>query len=224
MAQLRSRPKIAPLPLVFGLLLIGALVFGGYYFKQYRDLKATSSKTAEEKNKELVEKINKVYALPKEENPVVAIVSDEDAFKKEYPVFTTAKKGDSLLLYEKASQAILYRESENKVIGTASFSVRKGSAVQIIASGDTQNSVEQTILTKLGNDVRISDKSTPIGQYTATTVVDLTGQKSDLATKIAEALGGSVATALPTGEKAAEGVEIVVVMAGVSTPETATTP
>lgn len=213
MANLRTRTKIAPLPLMMGVLLIGALAFGGYYFRQYQDLKATSSKSAEEKNKELVEKINNVYALPKDEDPVVAIVSDEEAFKKEYPVFTTAKKGDSLLLYEKASQAILYRESENKIIGTASFTVRKGSAVQIIAGSDRQNSTEQTLTSKLGADIRVSGKSTPVGQYTVTTVVDLTGQKSELASKIAEALGATVVTTLPAGEIATEGAELVVIVA-----------
>jgi len=213
MANLRTRTKIAPLPLMMGVLLIGALVFGGYYFRQYQDLKATSSKSAEEKNKELVAKINNVYALPKDEDPVVAIVSDEEAFKKEYPVFTTAKKGDSLLLYEKASQAILYRESENKIIGTASFTVRKGSAVQIIAGSDRQNSTEQTLTSKLGADIRVSGKSTPVGQYTVTTVVDLTGQKSELASKIAEALGATVVTTLPAGEIATEGAELVVIVA-----------
>jgi hypothetical protein len=212
------RPKIAPVPLIFGLLFIGALAFGGYYFRQYQDLKTVSSKTPEEKNQELVATINKVYALPKDETPVVAIVSDEEAFKKEYPVFTTAKKGDSLLLYEKASQAILYRESENKIIGTATFSVRKGSAVQIIATGELQNSTEQTLTTKLGTDIRVSGKSTPVGQYTATTVVDLTGQKADLAAKIAEAVGGTVVSALPQGEKPSDGAEITVVVANSVAP------
>jgi hypothetical protein len=212
MANLKTRPKFKPLQIVFSVVLVGSLVFGGYYFKQYRDLKATSSKTPEEKNKELVVKINKVYALPKDEDPVVAIVSDEGTFKKEYPVFTTAQKGDNLLLYEKAGQAILFRESENKVIGTASFTVNSGAAVHIIAPGDVQNTTEQTLVAKLGKDIRVSSKSTPLGQYTAITVVDTTGQKAELTKKIADALGGTVATTLPAGEKAADGAEIVVVM------------
>ena len=160
--------------------------------------------------------------MPKDEEPVVAIVSDEETFKKEYPVFTTAKKGDSLLLYEKASQAILYRESENRVIGTATFAVRKGSAVHIVASGAVQNSTEQTLTAKLGADVRISGKSEPIGQYAATTVVDLTGQKSDLAKKVAETLGGTVVTSLPAGEKASDGAEIVVIMGSAPVSNTPT--
>lgn len=220
MSNLRPRQKVAPVPIIFALLLVGSLIFGGYYFRQYQNLKATSSKSPEEKNKELVEKINKVYSLPKDEDPVVAIVSDEDTFKKEYPVFTTAQKGDSLLLYEKAGQAILFRESENKVIGTATFAVRKGAAVQIIASVEVQTTTEQTLASKLANEVRISAKSTPVGQYTATTVVDLTGQKTELAKKIAEAVGGSVVAALPAGETASEGAEFVVIMANATSQAT----
>lgn len=224
MSNLKNRPKLPILNLIFIVLLAGSLAFGGYYFKQYQNLKTTSSKSAEEKNIELVEKINKVYALPKDEDPVVAIVSDEETFKKEYPVFTTAKKEDSLLLYEKAGQAILYRDSENKVIGTASFAVRKGSAVQIIASAELQNSTELTLTTKFPNDVRVSGKSTPTGQYTATTVVDLSGQKADLAKKIADAVGGTVVAALPTTEKATDGAEIVVIVANAQVTTAEPTP
>jgi erythromycin esterase-like protein len=100
-----------------------------------------------------------------------------------------------------------------RVIGTASFTVRKGSAVQIIASAEQQNSTEQTLTEKLGADIRVNGKSTPVGQYTATTVVDLTGQKAELATKIAEALGATVVTTLPSGETATEGAELVVIVA-----------
>lgn len=216
MSNLRSRNSVSAIQIVFGILFIGSIVFGGYYFKQYQELKTTSSKTPEQRNEELIAKINKVYELPKDETPVVAVVSDETKFKQEYPVFTTAKKDDTLLLYEKAGQAILFRESENRVIGTASFAVRKGSAVHIIGTTELQNSTEQTLLQKLPDDVRVSGKSTPAGQYTATTVVDLTGQKAELAKKIAEAVGGTVVAALPSGEKASDGAEIVVIVGSVT--------
>lgn len=218
---MKSGRRISVFTLTLAILLVISLGFGGYYFKQYRDLKNVSAKTPEEKNKELVAKINKVYELPKDEDPVVAVVSDEEKFKSEYPVFTAAKKDDSLLLYEKAGQAILFRESENRVIGTATFAVKKGSAVHIIGSVESQNSTEALLTQKLANDVRISGKSTPLATYTATTVIDLTGQKPDVAKKIAEALGGTVVSSLPAGEKASDGAEIAVV---IGTPVQATTP
>lgn len=214
MANLKPKSKLAPIPLVFGLLLVASLVFGGYYFKQYQDLKATSSKSPEELNKALVAEINEVYELPKDEDPgLVAKVKDEAIFKKDYPVFVNAKVGDDLLLYEKAQLAILYRSSEKKVISTAQITFNKDSAVQIIASAEAQNPTEQLLLAKLPDEVRVSGKSTPVGQYAVTTVVDVSGKKAELAKKIAEALGGTVATSLPAGEKPAEGVEIVVVVA-----------
>ena len=215
---IRSNKRISVLPLVLLILLVISVGFGGYYFKQYQDLKNVSTKTPEEKNKELVAKINKVYELPKDEDPVVAVVSDEEKFKSEYPVFTAAKKDDSLLLYEKAGQAILFRESENRVIGTATFAVKKGSAVHIIGSVESQNATEALLTQKLPNDVRVSGKSTPVASYTATTVVDLTGQKSDIAKKVAEAVGGTVVSALPAGEKASDGAEIAIIL---GTPQSA---
>lgn len=220
MANLRTRTKIAPLPLIFGLLLVGSMVFGGYYFRQYQSLKSASSKTPEEQNKDLVALINKVYELPKDEEPgLVAKVKDEAIFKKDYPVFVNARVGDDLLLYEKSQLAVLYRSSENKVIHTAQINFKQGASVQIIAPGALQNSTEQTLTAKLSADVKVSGKSEPVGQYSSTTVVDVTGGNPDLAKKIAEALGGTVATTLPAGEKASEGVELVVIVANVATVE-----
>lgn len=215
MSSIKSRSRLPIGPVILGVLLVASLVFGGYYFKEYQDLRTNSSKTAEQRNEELIAAINKVYELPKDETPVVAIVSDEAKFKEEYPVFTTARKDDSLLLYEKAGQAILFRESENRVIGTATFAIRKGSAVQIIATTERQNSTEQTLVSAFTDQVRVASKSTPAGQYSVTTVVDLTGQKTDLAKSIATAVGGTIATTLPAGEKADEGTEIVVIVANV---------
>ena len=214
---MRKNSRISALTLVLSVLLVGSLAFGGYYFKQFQDLKSVTSKTPEEKNEELIAKINNVIELPKDEDPVVAVVSDEEKFKAEYPVFTSAKKDDSLLLYEKAGQAILYRESENRVIGTATFAVKKGSSVHIIGSVETQNATESTLTEVLANEISVSGKSTPKSSYSSTTVVDLTGQKNDLAQKIANALGATIATALPSGEEVSEGTEIAVIVAQDST-------
>lgn len=218
---LRQSKRSVNVPLiVLSLLFVGATAFGGIYYSKYQDLKTETAKTADERNKELVAKINAVYELPKDETPVVAIVSEEETFKKEYPVFTTAKKGDVLLLYEKAGQAVLYRESENKVIGTATFAVKKAAVVQIIASTDLQAATEKTLTEKLPNDVRVGGKSTPKNSYTSTTVIDLTGQKADLAKSIATAVGGTVVAALPSEEVATEGAEIVVIVASQQVAET----
>jgi hypothetical protein len=212
MSSIRSSRRAPALPIVLIVLLVASIGFGAYYYKQYQDLKITSSKTPEQRNEELIAKINKVYQLPKDETPVVALVTDEAKFKEEYPVFTEAKKDDSLLLYEKAGQAVLYRDSENRVVGTATFAVKRGKTLYIVGDLAGQNAAEAS-LAALSGEVRVAGKVTPVGQYTATTVVDVTGQNSDLAQKVASLVGGTVAERLPVDEKVADDAEIVVLVA-----------
>jgi len=208
-----SGPKV-----VIGLILALSLAGNAYLYTQYDNLKEESAKTTDQKNAELVEKIRKVYELPPDETPVVAVVSDEEKFKQEYPVFTNARKDDYLLLYEKASQAILYRPSENKVIGTANFQVKRGASVFMIASESQQSAIETSINTEFAEEARVSGKGTPSGTYAKTQVIDLSGQYADLSARIAEALGGEVSQSIPVSEKPADGSEIVVIV-GTETAE-----
>ncbi len=207
----KKRMRINIPILVMGVLLLGALGFGGYLFRQNRQLKTASNTNADKANAELVTQVDKIFELPKDEQPVIALVSDEATFKKEYPVFTSAKQGDDLLLYEKAGQAILYRPSAKKVIGTASFSVKRTLNVGIIATTAEQATLEATLTSKLSDSVKVTSKTAASGTYAATQVIDLTGKQAAAAKTIAETVGGTVASALPAGEKAPDGVDIVVV-------------
>lgn len=221
---LQTKKKVPVLMIIAVVLMLGEGVFGGIYFKKYTDLKASSSKSVEDKNKELVTKVGKVYQLPSGEDPVVLNVNkdpkefttdQEKAFAK---TFKDLKKDDIILLYQKASVAIEWRPSESKVIATAPLAVAAGVNVALIANAETQAVLTQTLTTKLPDDVRIGGKATPIGQYSTTTVIDLTGKKADVAKKVAEAVGGTVSTAFPVGEKAPDGAEIVVIAATAATP------
>ena len=225
-----SRPQVPIMIVALLILLAGSIAFGGYYFKQYRTLKAASSKTADQVNEELVTEISKVYELPKDEKPVFALVSDEATFKKEYPVFTSAKKGDDLLLYEKAGQAILYRPSEKKVIGTASFAVKRSSNVAIIAAVTEQSTTEKILQDKLADSIKVTSKSTPVGSYTTSQVIDVSGKQAAAAKAIADTIGATVVSSLPPSEKAPTGADIVVIVAnavakpGAVEPTPVTTP
>lgn len=66
----------------------------------------------------LIEEINKlVYLpLPEDEIPTIVSVSNLEPYKNQ-PIFQNARVGDTLLIFKKAMRAILYRQSENKVIG-----------------------------------------------------------------------------------------------------------
>jgi len=220
--SLQTKRKLAIVPILVIALIIAEAGFGGYYFMKYNDLKSSSGKSVETKNKELIAMVGKVYQLPTGEDPVVLNVNkdpkdfttdQEKAFAK---TFKDLRKGDVILLYEKASVAIEYRPSENKVISTASLAINVGTNVALIATSEAQATLTDTLTAKLQNDVRVGGKSTPVGQYSTTTVIDVSGKKADIAKKVAEAVGGTVSTSFPVGEKIPEGAEIVVIAANMA--------
>jgi hypothetical protein len=205
-----SKRNIHPASFVLALITVAALGFGGYFYVQYKNLKDTSSKSADEINQELITQVNKVYELPKDQTPVVALVSDEAKFKAEYPVFTSAKQGDNLLLYEKAGLAVLYRSSEKKVVGTATFAVKRSASLYLVASADKQPAVEAQ-LTK-NYDVELVGKASPATLPTQSSVFDATGKNTELVAKIAAELGATVVSSSPLSTPPSENPDIVVLI------------
>lgn len=217
MSNLKSR-RNANLPLILlAVLLVGSLGFGGVYYQKYVSLKTSSTKTTAQINKEYVVKISKVYELPTGEEPVVLNVNKDpkdfttDQEKAFSQTFKNLRKGDVVLLYEKAGLAVQYRDLDKKVIATASLAIKAGVNVAIIGSSTAQEKFSTALNAKFAGDIKLGTNSTPAAPYATTTVVDLTGQKADLAKKIATELGATVATILPSGEKSPAGAEIVVV-------------
>lgn len=213
-----SGGRIPIFTIILSLLVVASGIFGGVYYQKYQDLKKDSSKTADQKNAELVDRINKVFELPKDETPTVVVVTKEpsefttEQEKSFSETFKQLKKGDYILLYEKAGKAIHYRESENKVIDTATLSVAGGAAVHIIGNVEAQNSTQTTLESKFTDKIRIASKATTTNQYGTTVVIDSTGKNAALASEIATALKASVATSLPSGESVPDGSEIVVIL------------
>jgi hypothetical protein len=195
-----SRRKLNPASLILVLITVAALGFGGYFYVQYRDLKDTTSKSADEVNQELIAQVNKVYELPKDQTPVVALVSDEAKFKGEY----------NLLLYEKAGLAVLYRSSEKKVVGTATFAVKRSASVYLVASADKQSAVEAQ-LTK-NYDVELVGKASPTTLPAQSSVFDATGKNTELVAKIAAELGATVVSSSPLSTPPSENPDIVVLI------------
>lgn len=65
----------------------------------------------------LVQEVNNLAhpPLPKGETPTIAAVANPESLKKQ-SVFQDAMIGDTLLIFSKAKRAILYRQSEKKII------------------------------------------------------------------------------------------------------------
>ncbi len=69
---------------VFILALIG---FGGYYFKEYNDLKknpVSSQEAQKQENQRIIESVGKLYSLPQGEEPTIFFVSDKDKLSEDY--------------------------------------------------------------------------------------------------------------------------------------------
>ncbi len=104
---------------VVALLAIGGAV---YLYKQVRELKKNNQFEDLQSNQDqLKEKISKLINLP-DEKPTVANVTDKEKLKDQ-PFFKDAQNGDSLLIFPAAKKAIIYRESENRLINVGPIAI-----------------------------------------------------------------------------------------------------
>ena len=114
-------------------LLIGAVLalIPSYYFytkyQQAQKLLKSPQQVSLEQTKSVVDKVGKLIALPNDETPSLATVQDKSKLKDQ-PFFKNAVNGDKLLLFIKAKKAILYRESNNKIIEVAPINIQKQAA------------------------------------------------------------------------------------------------
>lgn len=74
----------------------------------------------------LVSEVGKLIALPADEKPTIATVSDAEKVK-EQAFFKNAKNGDKVLIYTNAKKAILYRQSENRIIEVGAVNINQAS-------------------------------------------------------------------------------------------------
>lgn len=72
----------------------------------------------------LIAEVGKLIALPSDEKPTVATVTDASKVKDQ-PFFANAKNGDKVLIYTTANKAILYRPSENRIIEVGAVNINQ---------------------------------------------------------------------------------------------------
>ena len=82
-----------------------------------------------------VAKVGKLIALPTDEKPTVATVTDASKVKDQ-TFFQNSVNGDVVLIYTKAQKAILYRPSENKIVEVGAVNI-DNQAVQVPAPTPT---------------------------------------------------------------------------------------
>lgn len=77
-----------------------------------------STVQTEEQIRVAVEAVGKIMELP-QEKPTIASVSDVTKLPAGQPFFANAKNGDTVLFYNDAKKAILYRPETKKIINVA---------------------------------------------------------------------------------------------------------
>ena len=108
------------------ILLIAAGAGGTYYFfTKYKDAKFALDNPeviALNEVKAITDKLGQLIELPSDEEPSVATVLDKEKLMDQ-AFFAKSENGDKVVIYTKASKAILYRESINKIIEVAPITI-----------------------------------------------------------------------------------------------------
>lgn len=200
--------------------LIGLAGAAGYLFFENRDLNEQLTLTTEQKNQRLIDEINEVYDLPDEE-PVVAIVTDPEQFKTEYPTFESAQSGDYLLFFRKARLNVLYRQNEKRVLQTANVVVPI--AVELVGE-EAAIDAAAVKLADFGNQVTLT--RTVTSGINQSFVFDVDADQNPEAQSIAQRLEFDLGATLPSTITPNDQTEIIVVVSSVEAvaPTTEETP
>ena len=106
------------LKLIPYVIILAAGIYGGTYLVKQKPtwfgLPQGTAQAQAEANA-IIAKVSKLMELPTDESPTIATVTDISVVKDQ-PFFSKAQNDDKVLIYQKAGKAILYRESENKII------------------------------------------------------------------------------------------------------------
>ncbi|MFZ2555697.1 MAG: hypothetical protein WAX57_02565 [Minisyncoccia bacterium] len=125
----RARPSFKyRMTALASLALISLLVVGGAGYAVYarvvksKNLSYAAAGIVDPEAANMVEKVGKLMLLPEDEQPTLATVSDLGSLEGQL-FFANAELGDIVLMYPKASRAILYSPSRNKIIEVAPITV-----------------------------------------------------------------------------------------------------
>lgn len=107
------------------LLIAGSLGTAYYFYDKYQDAQYQLNNpevVAQNEVKMITDKLGTLMELPSDEEPTVATVLDKEKLTDQ-AFFAKAENGDKVVIYTKASKAILYRQSANKIIEVAPISI-----------------------------------------------------------------------------------------------------
>ena len=201
----------------FLLAAVAVLIFS-YFQGTSKNSSKNSAASAQKQIQDVVAKVAKLIELPQNEQPTLATVSDVNKLKDQ-PFFKNAKNGDKVLIYAKNKKAIIYRPSSNKLVEVVSINVGQIQTQSKEKIPTPQTSPKQLTLTIYnGSDVsglasttkqkiegkfsqvKVTATGNAAGEYSKTSVYDLTGKNKEVTSQVAQFLSGEVATASLSGE------------------------
>lgn len=190
---------------------LAALTF--YFYKQYQSIKKNPNQVAQAEIDAVVANVSKIIDLPKDETPTLATVQDKDKLKDQ-PFFAQAQNGDKILIYTKSKKAIIYRPKDNILVNVGPIVIDPKTLPQLAlvdAGGDVNGAVKK-LSDKFTDNVAIASSTSAKNKNSVkqTVVLDVTGKSGDLASQIAQELGGTVSNVYPAGEAVPEGANIVI--------------
>ena len=107
---------------IIPLIALAAISVAGYMYNQVRLLKQNPQLVAQKEATDLVANVGKLIVLPAGEVPTVATISDPEKLKDQV-FFSSAQKGDKVLIYAQAKKAFLYSVTLNKILEVAPLNI-----------------------------------------------------------------------------------------------------
>jgi hypothetical protein len=111
--------------LILWLLVVALGVGAGIYTVQQKPELFGLSKgqaAVQAETQSLINQVGKLIALPTDETPTIATVTDVSKVKDQ-PFFKNAVNGDKVLIYTKAQKAILYDPIANKIVEVGAVNI-----------------------------------------------------------------------------------------------------
>jgi len=196
---------------VLALFIITLAAFGaaGYLYHENKKMEQKISDPTVASNQEisdLTARVGKFMDLPQDEKPTIITVVDKSKLSDQQ-FFAKSENGDKVLVYTAAKEAIIYRPSTNKIIAVgpvdltpkSTFKVALYNGSSLAISDDLASAAQKTLADKVTNLQFLDIESTQTKNYTANTVIDLSGSHSNEATQLAQIINGTVGT-LPSIE------------------------
>lgn len=109
--------------IVVCVVVLGLIGWSVYSFIMLNNVQTPEyvEQQSQQEAENLTNKVSKLIELPEGE-PVVATVSDKEKLSDQ-PFFNKAENGDKVLIWADSSMAIIYRESENKIINSGPIAI-----------------------------------------------------------------------------------------------------